>query len=126
MSLLENGNTTHHPERRGRLLTNIAWLAAGVGLATLLFANPFHFQWLDSLRHGVLGDHRVSTAATPEEAGQLWTCGMHPHIIEDEPGLCPICGMNLVPVRGNGPPSGEREVLFYRNPMTPTVTSWSN
>ncbi len=123
MSLLENGNTTHQPGRRGRLLTNIAWLAAGVGLATLLLANPFQFQWLDSLRHRVLGDHRLSAGATTEAAAQLWTCGMHPQIIEDEPGICPICHMNLVPLRGDAPPSGEREVLFYRNPMTPTVTS---
>ncbi len=123
MSLLENGNTTHDTRRRGGLLANITWLAIGAGLATLVLANPFHFEWLDSLRHRVLGDHQVSTATTTEEARQLWTCGMHPQIIEDEPGLCPICHMNLVPLRGNAPPSGEREVLFYRNPMTPTVTS---
>ncbi|MBI2026884.1 MAG: efflux RND transporter periplasmic adaptor subunit [Deltaproteobacteria bacterium] len=27
----------------------------------------------------------------------LWTCPMHPQIIKDHPGSCPICGMNLVP-----------------------------
>ncbi|ANJ67393.1 hypothetical protein A9404_08365 [Halothiobacillus diazotrophicus] len=26
-----------------------------------------------------------------------YTCPMHPQIIEDHPGTCPICGMNLVP-----------------------------
>jgi hypothetical protein len=25
------------------------------------------------------------------EEKQLYTCGMHPEIISDEPGLCPIC-----------------------------------
>jgi len=63
---------------------------------------------------------------------QLWTCGMHPQVIQDEPGQCPICGMDLVPLRsdpGAGDSSepsssgGEREILFYRNPMDPTVTS---
>ena len=29
----------------------------------------------------------------------LYTCGMHPQIIKDKPGNCPICGMKLVPVR---------------------------
>lgn len=29
---------------------------------------------------------------------QLWTCGMHPQIIRDEPGLCPICHMKLTPL----------------------------
>ena len=30
---------------------------------------------------------------------QLYTCGMHPEIISEEPGYCPICGMKLVPKR---------------------------
>jgi rubrerythrin len=25
-----------------------------------------------------------------------WTCGMHPQIVQEEPGTCPICGMDLV------------------------------
>lgn len=29
---------------------------------------------------------------------QKFTCPMHPEIIKDAPGQCPICGMNLVPV----------------------------
>ncbi|MGB5508143.1 efflux RND transporter periplasmic adaptor subunit [Robiginitalea sp.] len=31
------------------------------------------------------------------EAGQLWTCSMHPQIMQPEPGDCPICGMDLIP-----------------------------
>lgn len=27
-----------------------------------------------------------------------WTCSMHPQIKQDEPGQCPICGMDLVPL----------------------------
>ena len=64
-------------------------------------------------------------AETPE-AQQLWTCGMHPHVLEHGPGQCPICGMNLVPVESSGgmeTGGGEREILFYRNPMDPTITS---
>lgn len=30
---------------------------------------------------------------------QLWTCGMHPNVITEEPGQCPICGMNLTPMK---------------------------
>src|SRR6516165_11638706 len=29
----------------------------------------------------------------------LYTCGMHPQVIQDHPGNCPICGMKLVPIR---------------------------
>ena len=34
--------------------------------------------------------------------GQKYTCPMHPHYIADEPGTCPICGMDLVPMEGGG------------------------
>ncbi|MFN3604236.1 MAG: efflux RND transporter periplasmic adaptor subunit [Leptonema sp. (in: bacteria)] len=30
---------------------------------------------------------------------QLWTCPMHPQIIMDKPGDCPICHMKLVPLK---------------------------
>lgn len=33
-----------------------------------------------------------------EVAAQIWTCSMHPQIRKNEPGLCPICGMDLIPV----------------------------
>ncbi|MBE0423580.1 MAG: efflux RND transporter periplasmic adaptor subunit [Lutibacter sp.] len=33
-----------------------------------------------------------------EVAAQIWTCSMHPQIRRNEPGLCPICGMDLIPV----------------------------
>lgn len=35
---------------------------------------------------------------TSSSAHQTWTCSMHPQIREDEPGQCPICGMDLIPV----------------------------
>lgn len=33
---------------------------------------------------------------------QLYTCSMHPQIIRDKPGNCPICGMKLVKKEENG------------------------
>ena len=35
-----------------------------------------------------------------DEGKQLYTCGMHPQVIQDHPGNCPICGMKLTPIRG--------------------------
>lgn len=32
-----------------------------------------------------------------ENRKQLYTCPMHPEVVKDHPGLCPECGMNLVP-----------------------------
>lgn len=33
-----------------------------------------------------------------EDSHSTYTCPMHPQIISDKPGSCPICGMDLVPV----------------------------
>ena len=60
---------------------------------------------------------------------QLYTCGMHPQIIRDAPGNCPICGMKLQPVRANtaapgaAAPSGERQIKYYQSTMIPGQVS---
>ena len=48
-------------------------------------------------------------SATPAPAGSApvtaaaqWTCPMHPEILRDKSGACPICGMSLVPIAGTG------------------------
>jgi Cu(I)/Ag(I) efflux system membrane fusion protein len=33
-----------------------------------------------------------------ESIAEVWTCAMHQQIRKNEPGLCPICGMDLIPV----------------------------
>jgi P-type Cu2+ transporter len=33
---------------------------------------------------------------------QKYTCPMHPQIIRDAPGKCPLCGMTLVPLVKSG------------------------
>ena len=43
------------------------------------------------------GGEQGSAAGAKEE--QLYTCGMHPQVIEHKPGNCPICGMKLTPIR---------------------------
>lgn len=30
--------------------------------------------------------------------GKTYTCPMHPQIVEDKPGICPVCFMDLVPI----------------------------
>src|SRR5207302_10149842 len=36
-------------------------------------------------------------APAPARSRTKWTCPMHPQIVRDEPGSCPICGMALEP-----------------------------
>ncbi|MEI6847385.1 MAG: efflux RND transporter periplasmic adaptor subunit [Chlorobiaceae bacterium] len=38
---------------------------------------------------------KATTGQTAQHT-QLYTCSMHPYIIKDKPGLCPICGMELI------------------------------
>ncbi len=37
----------------------------------------------------------------------IWTCSMHPQIKQNEPGNCPICGMELIPLADASEDSGE-------------------
>jgi membrane fusion protein, copper/silver efflux system len=38
----------------------------------------------------------TSTEQKAAQGKQLYTCAMHPFIIKDKPGTCPICGMELL------------------------------
>lgn len=40
----------------------------------------------------------ASSETKSKEEAELYQCPMHPTIIRDRPGQCPICGMDLVPV----------------------------
>jgi hypothetical protein len=48
---------------------------------------------------------RASSSQSP--AADVWTCPMHPDVLRDGPGKCPICGMNLVK-RAKSPQQVER------------------
>jgi P-type Cu+ transporter len=42
--------------------------------------------------------HKTSAPPVEAKPGQKYTCPMHPEIVRDGPGSCPICGMALEPV----------------------------
>ncbi|GBE30777.1 cation efflux system protein CusB precursor [bacterium BMS3Bbin04] len=76
-------------------------------------------------------DHSMQSRSTQEstasaDSGTLWTCGMHPDVIEDEPGTCPICQMDLVTLKRSGGPTttgGARKIKYWVAPMDPTFIS---
>ncbi|MEW6220210.1 MAG: efflux RND transporter periplasmic adaptor subunit [Thermodesulfobacteriota bacterium] len=74
-------------------------------LAALALVAALLVTWAPGVpsRHDCGHDHGGPGLAWAQ--GQKYTCSMHPFIIRDEPGLCPICGMELTPVR-SGPPAG--------------------
>lgn len=47
-----------------------------------------------------------SPAAKPVSAETIYTCPMHPQILRNKPGKCPICGMDLV-IRAEAAGTGE-------------------
>ncbi len=49
--------------------------------------------------------------AEVEVNNTLYTCPMHPEVIQDRPGSCPICGMDLVPIE----PSDSEDQKTYKN-----------
>ena len=67
----------------------LAALVVGIGLGRSIFS----------------GDSDGGTlAASPEiESSEptTWTCSMHPQIQQPEPGDCPICGMDLIPLEND-------------------------
>ncbi len=47
-------------------------------------------------------DHRhagpIGPGATSLASSTRYTCPMHPGIVRDAPGRCPVCGMTLTPI----------------------------
>jgi Cu(I)/Ag(I) efflux system membrane fusion protein len=65
---------------------------------------------------------RAPAPAGPVEAAkEMYQCPMHPTVVQDHPGDCPICGMKLVKMGPSGGP--EHKLLYYRSPMDPKQTS---
>lgn len=52
-----------------------------------------------------------------EAEGQMWTCSMHPQIMQPEPGDCPICGMDLIPAESGAYGLAMNEIKMTKNAM---------
>ncbi len=52
-----------------------------------------------------------------ESAEQMWTCSMHPQIMQPEPGDCPICGMDLIPAESSADGLALNEIKMTKNAM---------
>lgn len=61
------------------------FIAAGLFLGWLLFHAPE--------KHEEGHNHSAD-----EAKNEVWTCSMHPNVRMEEPGKCPICAMDLIPL----------------------------
>ncbi len=50
-------------------------------------------------------------------SNQMWTCSMHPQIMQPEPGDCPICGMDLIPAESGADGLNANEIKMTDNAM---------
>lgn len=77
------------------ILISLTTLVAGLALGYLLFNNDSTAPPMGEIEH----QHNDSEVAGSGE--EVWTCSMHPQIRQPEPGDCPICGMDLIPLSEN-------------------------
>lgn len=93
-----------------KILIAIVILGVGFGLGL----------WVDQTS----GDHD-HVEETEEEA--VYRCPMHPTVVSDRSGSCPICGMDLVKdqvqAQEKETTSGERKIAYWRAPMDPNYIS---
>ncbi|WP_431210238.1 heavy metal-binding domain-containing protein [Puia sp. P3] len=53
-----------------------------------------------ALFFGACGTKKKEAAAPAAvRPDTMYTCSMHPQVMQERPGVCPICGMVLIPVK---------------------------
>lgn len=97
--------------RTMRIVSSVAWVAVALFCGYLYGSRP-------------KTDHPVETKA---QAGKsVFTCPMHPFILKDKPGICPICAMELVQ-KINGAEISDKEMLSVRHvALSPTQQVMAN
>jgi len=76
-------------QRRGAVKIPVV---VGIALAALAIG------WWLGARSGPRAPDSGSAATATGAQASLWTCGMHPQVIQEAPGICPICHMDLTPL----------------------------
>jgi membrane fusion protein, copper/silver efflux system len=68
---------------------------------SLLLAGGIILGWI--FFHSSQSSAAKKDLSEKSEQNSVWTCSMHPQIRMHEPGKCPICGMDLIPLsQGSG------------------------
>jgi Cu(I)/Ag(I) efflux system membrane fusion protein len=62
-------------------------------------------------------------ATTQAKSDVKYTCPMHPQVLEDHPGTCPICGMTLVKKSGQASEGAGISLSTVLEPMNSSVVS---
>ena len=90
------------------------WIVVLVGIAS---AVALAWTFMGSHRGHMLESEGVTSTSYDhaDHVGQQYSCGMHPMIIVDEPGQCPICGMDLTPIKATGGAASDKPAVSARS-----------
>ena len=89
-----------------------------IGLAVVVGLLAGYLIFGNSSVERITDDHDHSQ---DKESGEMWTCSMHPQIMQKEPGDCPICGMDLIPAE-----LGEEGLAIGQFKMTKNAMALAN
>ncbi|MDA2931376.1 efflux RND transporter periplasmic adaptor subunit [Acidobacteria bacterium AH-259-O06] len=83
-----------------KLSISLILASAIISGALVYFWNQGPISWL---REIFTGEHQLVPVKGENADIKYWTCTMHPSVRMKEPGTCPICAMDLVPVMKSPP-----------------------
>jgi len=69
-----------------------------IALSTLVLGLLLGWLLFGGSKGNATEEHQHASEASEETT---WTCSMHPQIRQPEPGDCPICGMDLIPLESD-------------------------
>jgi len=73
-------------------------------------------QFVFSSKHNDASENGTKIDNT-EKAKVWWTCSMHPSIRLPEPGLCPICSMELIPINNDNSGDSDIQISISSNTL---------
>ncbi|WP_259782155.1 heavy metal translocating P-type ATPase [Aestuariispira ectoiniformans] len=116
----EKSHCHHHADQEGRVTDPVCGMSvrpeegrpkADYKERTYYFCSQgCHGKFVGDPEHYLSGRHR-DAAQKKMPAGTKYTCPMHPEIVRDAPGDCPICGMALEPQGVPAPDEGPNPEL---------------
>lgn len=90
-----------------------------IAVPTLFVGLLLGWFFFGGSKNTIVDEHQHDSEMVGET---IWTCSMHPQIRQNEPGNCPICGMELIPLESDN--NNELDPMAIS--MSPTAMQLAN